>query len=99
MDLAYKNAFLEFFQAQILLRSGASLYVAQFYLISALTWYNYSLGDSRHTWCFIISEQIRNSHKPGCTVFELPKNCDRWDFKSTCIHCSCSFGAKTALPC
>ena len=38
MYLASKNAFLEFFQTQILLRSGACLYVAQFYLISALTW-------------------------------------------------------------
>ena len=36
--LASKNAFIEFFQVQILLKSGASLYVAQYYLISALTW-------------------------------------------------------------
>ena len=36
--LASKNAVIEFCQAQTLLNSGASLYVAQFYLISALTW-------------------------------------------------------------
>ena len=36
--LASKNAFIEFFPAQILLKSGASLYAAQYYLISALTW-------------------------------------------------------------
>ena len=35
--LASKNAVIEFFQAQTLLNNGASLYVAQFYLISALT--------------------------------------------------------------
>ena len=36
--LASKNAVIEFCQAQTLLNSGVSLYVAQFYLISALTW-------------------------------------------------------------
>ena len=49
-------------------------------------------------WYFITSHPIRNSHKPGCRLFKIPKNCGGWDFKLTCTHSSCSFSAKTALP-
>ena len=34
---------------------------------------------------FIASQPIRNSRKPGCGLFKIPRNCGRRDFKLTCI--------------
>ena len=84
-------SFDDFFQAEMLLWSGVEPVYSLLYLIHfhmyALTfpWEIVEIAILSFDWRFTTSQPIRNSCKPGCGLFKIPKNCGRWDIKLTWI--------------